>query len=152
MTCNRLDDDDDKSKAPLLSACAPRICYPASFLRLHRLQAPISYLTRVICSISRLLSSPALPRSFTQTKTPAIISAFRTRSSPELVHRLKLSTATTESLDLRSLHHLHTATSTHPQTRSHHPLDLALHSDFFALLCSLNPSSVIIINPPYLSP
>lgn len=113
MTCSRLDDDDDKSKAPLPSACAPRICYPASFLRLHRLQAPIRYLTRVICSISRLLSSPALPRSFTTNrKIPTIISAFRTCSAPDSPIVLSFSSQPRRPLELHALHHLYTAAST----------------------------------------
>ena len=66
-----------------------------------------------------------------------------------LTHRLKLLFATTtDPKPARPPTHPHSRPYTHHRPAQTNPLNLALQSDFFVFLCSLKPSSVIIINHP----
>lgn len=112
------------------------------------LQALISHLTRSICSISRLLISPRFAPHTSSAASPQTALApihlnLARLTSPPNPHRLKLLYATTLKPKPSRPQHLHTATPTRPLKPTS---NLALQSDFFTFLCSLKPSSVIIIN------
>lgn len=130
---------------------APRISRPASFLRLHKLQALISHLTRVICSISRLLNSPRFaPRTSSaaspQTALAPIISTLP--ASPH--HRIPIVLSFfTQPLSNPNLHAPSTCTQLplHARSTALEPLPAPRTSS--PLLCSLKSSSVIINHPSH---